>query len=497
MICPTCASENTIKKGLQYFKGVLQQRNRCKDCGVNFYHDPRGPSSVIHNSMQRKWVITTALNDTRTNMKMFDTLKTYCAIHNAELLIIPVKYQLMGVEEYRWDEELTDYFVDSNLILTDDLKLLAGVNISPTSANPLAGFDSISKGMSLIIPSPKLMMKTVAVNHIDKPAIIHTTGSLSYPNYTNSKAGEKATFNHSFSALIVEEDTDINSFHVRVLNSDETGSFYDIEYYYSGSSRSTVTSVPGIVLGDEHVHHIDPEVKSATFDNHDSICSVLRPEFLIRHDVLDFYAASHHHKNNFFLQYKKFQNGTNKVEAELYETIDYLIKTTPPGSKSVIVDSNHNNHLDVWLNTTEPKKEMWNSKLYYKLMYLKMEAIDNNIDENTFALWSKDARPSNNIIFVGDDESFKIFDIELGFHSDRGVNGSRGSTVQFSKLGHKTIIGHQHSPNIYEGAYCVGHSCVSKLEYNKGPSSWHHAHCVIYPNGKRQMIFIKNGKWRK
>jgi hypothetical protein len=442
-------------------------------------------------------VITTALNDTRTNFKFLETLQSYCAINNAELLIIPVKYLTSDIEEYTWDEDLAEYFIRNNILLTPDLKLLAGVHISPTAANPLAGFDSMSKGMSLIIPSTKLMMKTVAVNHIDKPAIIHTTGSISYPNYTNTKAGEKATFNHSFSAVIVEEDSDIDSFHIRVLNSDESGAFYDIEHHYSGVARNNVTSVPGIVLGDEHVKHIDPEVKKATFDNHDSICSVLRPEFLIRHDVLDFYAASHHHKNNFFTQYKKYMAGTNNVEAELHETIDYLIKTTPSGSKSIIVDSNHNNHLDVWLNTVDAKKEPWNAKLYHKLMYLKLDAIENKIDENTFSLWCKNTKPSSNIMFVGDDESFKIFDIELGFHSDRGVNGSRGSTIQFSKLGHKTVIGHQHSPNIYEGAYCVGHSCVSKLDYNRGPSSWHQAHCVIYPNGKRQMIFIKNGKWRK
>ena len=102
----------------------------------------------------------------------------------------------------------------------------------------------------------------------------------------------------------------------------------------------------------------------------------------------------------------------------------------------------------------------------------------------------------SNLIFVAD-ESFKIYDIELGIHGHAGTNGSKGSSTQFAKLGTKTISAHHHSPQITNGNYIVGTSSELKLDYNKGPSSWNHAHCIIQPNGKRQMIFINSGKWRR
>jgi hypothetical protein len=85
--------------------------------------------------------------------------------------------------------------------------------------------------------------------------------------------------------------------------------------------------------------------------------------------------------------------------------------------------------------------------------------------------------------------------IEIGYHGDRGPNGARGSRNAFSKIGVKTVIGHSHSPGIRDGAYQTGTSSRLKLEYNSGPS-WLHTHCVIYPNGKRSLINIIDGKWR-
>lgn len=36
------------------------------------------------------------------------------------------------------------------------------------------------------------------------------------------------------------------------------------------------------------------------------------------------------------------------------------------------------------------------------------------------------------------------------------------------------------------------------LEYNRGsPSGWMNTHCVIYLNGKRALINIIDGRWRK
>jgi hypothetical protein len=118
---------------------------------------------------------------------------------------------------------------------------------------------------------------------------------------------------------------------------------------------------------------------------------------------------------------------------------------------------------------------------------------------NPFELYCSDtfSKEKLKVEFLIRNVSHKIKDIEVGLHGDKGQNGSRGSRKQLSSLPSKTIIGHSHSPGIEKGCYQVGTSSYLKLEYNSGPSSWLQTHCIIYKNGKRQLINIIKGKWKK
>ena len=85
---------------------------------------------------------------------------------------------------------------------------------------------------------------------------------------------------------------------------------------------------------------------------------------------------------------------------------------------------------------------------------------------------------------------------ECGMHGNRGPNGARGSIRNLRRIGVKTITGHPHSPGEDEGCTQVGTSTGLRLEYNAGPSSWHQAHCAVNDDGKKQLIFIIDGKYR-
>jgi len=85
--------------------------------------------------------------------------------------------------------------------------------------------------------------------------------------------------------------------------------------------------------------------------------------------------------------------------------------------------------------------------------------------------------------------------IELGMHGDKGANGSRGSLAQFARTGRKCVIGHSHVAGIVEGAYQVGVMGALDMGYNEGQSSWSHSNVVVYPNGKRAVLTIWNGRW--
>lgn len=496
--CRYCGSTNTKSYGTrQNSNGEVKQRFKCKDCNREFSDNGYNKFDTQKELTSEIIVITSAQNNCDIHHEFFDSLIGYCERRGASLHVIPVKYALYEEDELEWNVP-AKYTLTESVKFSRKLRILGNISINPTLENPVAGMDYLSKGDSLIIGHPQLQMKTLAVNAVDSSAIIVSTGSCTEPHYSQTKQGEKARFNHSYSAIVVEKDGD--QFHLRVLNADDTGGFYDIDGYQIADSFTPITHVEALITGDEHAIFADPHVKNATYLFDDSIVKTLKPSIIVRHDVLDCYSISHHHKHNFFLKYGKFKTGLNDIEAELKITLNHILATTPPKTTNLIVSSNHHDHLERWLNEADIRNEPWNAKIYHHLMYMMLDNV--KIDGDTFSytqpfeLWVN-SHNIDSIKFVSRTESEKIFDIEISNHGDVGTNGSRGSLLQYSRLAFKNVIGHSHSPGINKGAYQVGTSSNIKLEYTRGPSSWMHTHCVIYPNGKRQLINILNGRWRK
>lgn len=505
LTCHECCSTSVKLKGKTVTpNGDIRQRVKCKVCGTNSYHivsrDIQNDDNVYikkQNSVKR-YVITACQNNTAINDEFLHTLSEYCEYNNAELMIVPILYRPDDYPEivYEVPERYNDYFVRSKRQLHEEVYVMGSFNFIPTTVNPLSGLESISKGSSLIVPSPQLRMKSLAVSASRHPAILITTGAISHPEYLSSKTGEKAKFNHSYSAIVVEIDVD-NDYHIRVLNSDATGGFYDLDTQYTPNGVIGGSTIECLITGDEHAIFSSPEVRAATYNNQDSICATLRPNTVVRHDLLDCYSISHHHKRDAILNVGKYMFGKNTIKDELDATIDYLNSTTGD-FKNIIVSSNHNDHLTRWLKEVDIKNEPWNALIYHNLMYRVLSSIsstDTGISySNPFELYC--TGKVGDTKFLRRDESFTVHDIELNAHGDAGVNGSRATIAQYSNLSQKYVIGHSHTPGIVFGAYQVGTSSHLKLEYNGGPSSWMNTHCIVHKNGKRQLINIIKGKWR-
>lgn len=451
------------------------------------------------------FVITSIQNDTTTWKEMLASLKYYCSSREARLMIIPVRYKnpsaMINVDGCSWDEELAPYMIENEVRLGNHVKVVGNLNVQATAVNPLSGLDPITQGRTTIFGHAQLAMSTIPVNKHLKPIIMTTTGSLSTKgNYSDSKAGFKADFHHTNSAIVVELDRKNDSFHIRQLVADETGSFYDVYGHYTPEGIKPLTSVPGLVCGDEHVLDISPSVKEATWGKQGSIVSTLRPEIMVRQDVLDCFTISHHHRLNPILKYVKLRNGRADIMKEMALTCSHINETTPHYSKSLVIECNHNSHLTKWLNEADPKLEPWNAKAYHELMYMVMDAVDQKSPiTDPFELWyNKYYREANsNVHFAEGDVPVYIKGILVTMHGDVGPNGARGSRKNISKIAEKTIIGHSHSPGIEKGCWQVGTSSKLILEYNNGPSGWMNTHCIIYPNGKRQLINIIDGEWRR
>ena len=251
---------------------------------------------------------------------------------------------------------------------------------------------------------------------------------------------------------------------------------------------------------------IDPSVERATYSDKNSICKTLKPKYKVYHDVNDFFSRNHHSINDPLMNYAKHLSGMGDVEKELQITADLIDMHTTDDCINVIVKSNHDEALDRWLKESDPSKDAENSRLFHYLNYNMRKHMKitptgySTIDP--FELWCNNPdklqgmKNIDKTKFLKRNQSFTVKGIELAFHGDKGPNGSHGSIKQFTKVGPKCIIGHSHSPGIYESVYQVGTSSRLNLSYVSGPSSWSHTHAIVYPDGSRTLLHIVNGKWR-
>lgn len=492
MKCEMCNSENLKKHGIRFSGKDKFLKFSCNNCNHEFMIEYEPVSVVKPTNM----VITSAVDGFAINEIFLKCLQNYCKVNKATLVILPVNHG-KPFNEDRYPKEIQDYIVDQNVSIENKTLILGSMKLGSTLESPLHGMNSFSKGKNIILGHPQVQLKTLPRKAEKYPAIVTTTGTISLPHYGENKTSQKANFNHSFSAVFLDGK---NPSKIRHLNFDGEG-FYDVSGYYTEKKVEPIKEISALVTGDEHVCFYDQSILEATYGK-SGIVSTLKPKYIVRHDVLDCYAISHHHRNNVLTRYIKHKTGSNDIEKELNQTIDFINKTTPKFSTSLIISSNHNNHLLKWLNEADPKFDLVNAKIYHKLMYMLLDEIDKSQENSIlpnyadpFQMWATE-KINENIKFLASSDSFELHGIDLNNHGDLGVNGSRGSNNQYKDLPLKSIIGHSHSPGINCGSYQVGTSSELRLEYNKGLSSWDTCHCIVYPNGKRQLIFIRDGNWK-
>ncbi len=525
MQCFECLSDKMIKKGFsRHVDGSVYQRYKCTECN-SYFTSPISisadddddddnspdvekcpPMDFIRDddwikeniTSMSKVVITCAQNNSDIDADFLKCLRSYVEHNSAGFIVIPILYNTTGCDSIEYSDEIRDFLCGNNVNIDScNVRIYGDLKISATADNPLSSMDYMSKGYTIITGHPQVQLRTLPNMEKRVADIMTTTGTITKKNYSKTKTGEKANFNHSLSAVILEMDGD--SYHIRHLNySTESKSFYDIDTEYTVSGEVRKSSASALVVGDEHIVFRDSGVEKYTYTDPDSIVNTIQPEYIVRHDSLDAYSISHHHKHNVFTQYAKWKSGMNRIEDELKKTVDYINATTPDYATSLVVQSNHNEHLLRWLNEVDIKTEPWNAKIYHYLMYQMLERTDMGVNgtvhPDPFELVASPFLKPN-VKFVNRN-GYKIHGIEVGAHGDKGINGARGSASAFSRNPDKMIVGHSHSPAIQKGCYVVGTSSMLHMEYNSGSSTWHHAHVIIHPNGKRQMVFITSNGWR-
>lgn len=466
--------------------------------------DPEGAVCPKKAAKRKTFVVTSVLNNCPIHKPFLAALETYCDLNDAQLIAIPVRYKNLslyaGKYEVEWPSELDPYYLTRDVSLSSNLMILGSMRIQATAKRPLSGTHGISKGKSAIFGHPRVALETHATPTHKYPLVYMTTGSVSMPAYSDTKAGRIGEFHHTLAAVVIETDGD--KFWWRHLHWGD-GTITDLGMDYDANGAYEAPPAEALIPGDVHVG----------WGSEDSpVFSQLHRETsyraIVLHDILDFFSASHHHDNQPALKYMKALYGRDDVDQELMDVVAFMEHNIPVDVHRHVIRSNHHDHLDRWLNSKKVPENPKNLELWYRLNARRLGLIRERAEAG---LPVNDWRPPGALELVlaeywdentpwsiqDDREPLEIAGIDCSQHGDRGPNGSRGSRAGFAKVQRKTIIGHSHSPGIHDGCYQVGLSCRTDLPYNTGYSSWLNCSAIIYANGTRTLLPVIDGHYRR
>ena len=428
---------------------------------------------------KRKLVITTAVTGAEVFKPFYNSIKRYCSINNAELVIIPSIGRT--TKELIIDNRLKDdVVITSDVPLNGNLSIL-GVRINANAVDGVTGLPRVGqRNGSFIAASPKQRLKYVATGPSKLPHALMTTGAITLPDYVQtllpSKNSYIASSDHTMGAIIVELDKN-NMFHFRQIQSDSEGKFIDLGKEYS-KNRVRNISPEALIPGDWHTGSTCPLTKKSLIKLSDD----LKIKTWIMHDMFDGLSVNHHIEHKVSTRAKIFL--TLEDELKLFKR---EIQDLSKNRNLIIVKSNHDDFIDRYLSEAKYVNDPFNYKIAVELANKQMNG--ENILESYIGKSSK-------VLFLDRDESYKIADIECGNHGDKGLNGAKGSVNSAENAYGKCVIGHFHTPEINRGVFVVGTSTFMNLGYNIGPSSWLNTACIIYPNGQRQLINFFEGKYK-
>jgi len=518
-ICPHCLHDEihtygTAVRGSKFeekVKKTVYKCNRCKRDTVNPLdeNDPRMRAGKIKFRTvvpkAERYVITCAQNATDPH-PVLETLKSYCHENNAELLVIPIRYHnptshwgAQAMAQEWWDSKVEPYLFGGRKRLHKHLMIMGDVSTQLTAARPTQGFETLTGPHSAILGHPKLELQYIATPQQKLPKAMMSSGTCTVRNYIDGKAGKKGEHHHTYGGIVVERDGD--RFHFRQLNALEDGSFIDLDKaYFPNGVVEPAGPASLLVCGDLHHRFMFPKSVDATLNGPDSMLQVLRPEAIAWHDVMDGDSCNPHDIDNPFMGFARQRFDHSNIKQEIKDCAQFFDERCS-GVKNYIVASNHEDFLARWMNRIDWRHDFENAEFYLETALAMVRAAE--VTENgyknihPFPYWMKQFVKEADITYLDVDESLVINNIEAGFHGHRGPSGTRGTIANYGRIGVKTIIAHTHTPGIRDGVVQVGTLSQLIMGYTSGPSSWMNTNGVVYGNGKRALLNMVDGHWRK
>jgi len=432
---------------------------------------------------KQRYIITSAQTASPINEDFLHNIEVYAKHIDAEIGIIATRYRnptsIWAEEGDVWDERTHKYLTANRQLLHNDCLLLADLKIQATSPNPTNGIELFGGHASVIVGSPKIEMRSVPVLPNQKQKFLHSTGSVTVPSFTDSVAGGKQAEHHAYGFVVVEIEND-DVVHIRNVSADIYGNFNDLIFRVDENGVTTET-VECLVWGDSHFAQKEERVTLAFR----KLCLDLGIEMSVLHDIWDSESLNVHNVKNGVVQHQLMTAGKDDLQAELDQMHEELKWFESHMKETLIIASNHDDMLDRAMWQGDWRDNLKNAKVFVEMLSLTLSGnaplgVIPYIINSTY----------DNIKALGVNDSYIHRDVELALHGHKGPNGSKGNINSFSKLSTKTIIGHNHSPQISGGCYQVGISCQMQHGYNKGLSGWAYNGVTLNKHGKRQSITL-------
>ncbi|NJO48293.1 MAG: hypothetical protein HC840_01095 [Leptolyngbyaceae cyanobacterium RM2_2_4] len=450
----------------------------------------------------KRFVITTAVNGQQIHQGFIDSIKYFCEENDAKLLYLPSHdpaHNLDNQIDWTFDPAVLDDDIVFEETSLNSNFFISGIRVTAKQINPITGLNELSqtKG-SFISASPKQFLEFDAVSASKFPHARMTSGACTLPNYSSTRGNSQrssyiAEFQHVIGAVIVEI-VDDNIYHFRQVQADEDGSFCDLGYEYSPKKVRKLKGdeAPVLVMGDYHAGEHDETAVGAWTE----MINELGIQEIVFHDFFNGASVNPHEELDIVLRSERAEKGLNSLRKELALTSDEFdrILSLKSVKKGVVVKSNHDDMLDRWLKKGAFAKDPVNFKIGVDLASALTGTKKDYLREALSMV--KQPKHMDKLQWLSVDEDYVVGGIHLGAHGDKSANGARGSIKGLAKSYPHCVIGHSHTPGIFKGAFQVGTTSLLRLGYNKGPSSWVHASCLVYRNGQRQLVNAINGKWK-
>lgn len=471
--------------------------------------DPRG----------RRFIFTGAQNDTEIHEGFWTNLQAYAGHLDADIVVGPWTYETHWSGENSatsrsYAEELAEFMCFGQMEIGDNFVFAGEMNTLPTASRPISDLTTYSRGRWGVFPHAKVQLKSVPSTDPRRQAHqVMTTGAVTRPKVNPRKAGIKSIFHHVIGAVLVEFDEEGDLF-CRHLIADEDGSFYDLDLFVSNGEVSRHAGIKALVAADLHLRKLPSGNAGATFGFDPrtgayvagSIVEALQPAEILLHDIFDNETRSHHNAWENGYRHEMAYRGRDSVYDEVSDVGAFLERLQASvAGRAVIIESNHDLGLERWVREGRYRNDGPNIRfgLELELAWLEYrerlgDALDAEETTPSFSILEHAVRqlsPDLEVTWVHDNKSYLVGDVECGHHGFRGANGAKGTPIGFANMGRKMSIGDKHSPEIIDGV-CVAGAMNLQQGYNKGPSSWATAHIVHYPNDKRVLVTLQNGKWR-